>query len=161
MTGTHVFYRSTLIDQRSSWTLNGRSSRPSLSTPRHFQDERSLVDDRRSVTVSGESIVTTLKSILFVRPLVSLTLETRKTSRRLSKRHFKSDNSFLGDEIASVPFFAPCPKVLQASSWRTRDGRRLPGHSRATAIARTIVRTTGSRLTLWRKLAGCDWPTGP
>lgn len=53
----------------------GKSSRPSLSTPRHFQDERLLVDDRRSVTVSGvsgESIVTTLKSIL--QPLVSLTL---------------------------------------------------------------------------------------
>lgn len=97
---------SKYIVQRSSWTLNG-SSRPSLSTPRHFQDERLLVDDHRSVTVSGisgESIVTTLKSIF--RTATRFT-DTRKLFERFSKRHFKSNNSFLEEEMTSDPFFLP------------------------------------------------------
>lgn len=52
-----------------------------------------------------------------------------ETFKRYSKQHFKNNNSFLEEEIASLPVFSSYSEVFQASSWGTR-------HSRVATIAR-------------------------
>lgn len=86
------------------------------------------------------------------------TLKLLNDSPRISKRHFKSKNSFLEEEIASVPFFSLIPRFsrLPPEEHGTLDAFRAYSH--VATITRTIARITGGRLTLWRKLTATGQP---